>query len=202
MIQIARRLPNKTWLRGDHEDDFLVTAIRRWRRRLAASVTQTSLSRWKCARKGRREGDNGQDVLRLPSVPFPWSLAVHNQSLAFRTRLYDAKNEAPEEVAWFSVRSRSLSLPSGRKVKRTANDLGRLRIRLLRRRLGEEDVKKSVGTCSTLCHLFVVTAQLWRENVLFYVLWRRFWIWKWLLRIHLQKLIPMNWKKKWISELE
>ena len=46
-----------------------------------------------------REGDNGQDVLRLPSVPFPWSLAVHNQSLAFRARLYDAKNEAPEEVA-------------------------------------------------------------------------------------------------------
>ena len=146
MVQIARRLPNKTWLRGDQEDDFLVTAIRRWRRRLAASVTQTSLSRWKCARKGRREGDNGQDVLRLPSVPFPWSLAVHNQSLAFRARLYDAKNEAPEEVAWFSdvrVRSRSLSLPSGRKVKRTANDLGRLRIRLLRRRLGEEDVKKA-----------------------------------------------------------
>ena len=193
MVLIARRLPNKTWLRGDHEEAFLVTAIRRWRRRLAASVTQTSLSRWKCARKGRRQGDNGQDVLRLPSVPFPWSLAVHNQSLAFRARLYDAKNEAPEGVAWFSdvrVRSRSLSLPSGRKVKRTAEEAGR------------RGRQKSVCTCSTLCHLFVVTAQLWRENVLFYVLWRRFWIWKWLLRIHLQKLIPMNWKKKWISELE
>ena len=112
----------------------------------------------KCARKGRREGDNGQDVLRLPSVPFPWSLAVHNQSLAFRARLYDAKNEAPEEVAWFSdvrVRSRSLSLPSGRKVKRTAEEAGR------------RGRQKSVCTCSTLCHLFVVTAQLWRENVLF-----------------------------------
>ena len=59
--------------------------------------TQTSLSRRKCARKGRREGDNGRDVLRLPSVPFPWSLAVHHQSLAFRARLYDAKNEAPGE---------------------------------------------------------------------------------------------------------
>ena len=28
-------------------------------------------------------------------------------------------------------------------MKRTANDLGRLRIRLLRRRLGEEDVKNA-----------------------------------------------------------
>ena len=49
--------------------------------------TQTSLSRWKCARKGRREGDNGWDWVRLPSVPFPWSLALHQQSLAFRARL-------------------------------------------------------------------------------------------------------------------
>ena len=30
---------------------------------------------------------------------FPWSLAVHHQSLAFRARLYHAKNEAPEEEA-------------------------------------------------------------------------------------------------------
>ena len=42
------------------------------------------------------EGDNG---LRLPSVPFPWSLAVHHQSLAFRARLCHAKNEGPEEEA-------------------------------------------------------------------------------------------------------
>jgi len=41
----------------------------------------------RCARKGRREGD------------FPWSLAVHHQSLAFRARLCHAKNEAPEEEA-------------------------------------------------------------------------------------------------------
>ena len=54
--------------------------------------TQTSLFR--CARKGGREGDNG---LRPPSVPFPSSLAVHHQSLAFRARLRHAKNEAPEE---------------------------------------------------------------------------------------------------------
>ena len=37
--------------------------------------------------------------VRAPSVPFPWSLAVHHQSLAFRARLYDEKNEAPEEEA-------------------------------------------------------------------------------------------------------
>ena len=41
--------------------------------------TLTSLSWWKCACKGRREGDNR---LRLPSVPFSWSLAVHSQSFA------------------------------------------------------------------------------------------------------------------------
>ena len=35
------------------------------------------------------------------SVPLPWSLTVHHQSLAFRARLYDAKNEAPEEEAEF-----------------------------------------------------------------------------------------------------
>ena len=40
------------------------------------------LSRY--ARKGRREGDNR---LRLPSVPFPWSLAVYHQSLVSRSPL-------------------------------------------------------------------------------------------------------------------
>ena len=34
-----------------------------------------------------------------PSVLFPWSLAVHHQSLAFRARLCHAKNQAPEEEA-------------------------------------------------------------------------------------------------------
>ena len=58
-----------------------------------ASYPEVSL---RCARKGRREGDNGRG---LPSVPFPWSLAVHHQSLAFRARLCHAKNEAPEEEA-------------------------------------------------------------------------------------------------------
>ena len=33
------------------------------------------------------------------TVPFPWSLAFHHQSLAFRARLNHAKNEAPEEEA-------------------------------------------------------------------------------------------------------
>ena len=37
----------------------------------------------------------GETALRLPSVPFPWSLAVHHQSLASTLR----KNEAPEEEA-------------------------------------------------------------------------------------------------------
>ena len=32
-------------------------------------------------------------------VPFPWSLAVHHRSVAFRARLYHAKNEAPKEEA-------------------------------------------------------------------------------------------------------
>ena len=32
-------------------------------------------------------------------VPFPWSLAVHQRSVAFRARLYHAKNEAPKEEA-------------------------------------------------------------------------------------------------------
>ena len=55
------------------------------------------LFRWKCERKGRREEDNER---RLPSVPFPWSLAVHHQSLAFRASLCHAKNEEPEEGIW------------------------------------------------------------------------------------------------------
>ena len=50
----------------------------------SASYPNVSLSlpRWKCARKGRREGDKGRDV------PFPWSPAVHHQSLAFLARHY------------------------------------------------------------------------------------------------------------------
>ena len=35
-----------------------------------------------------------------PSVPFQWSLTVHHKSLAFHPRLYDAKNEAPEQGGW------------------------------------------------------------------------------------------------------
>ena len=33
------------------------------------------------------------------TVTFPWFLAVHHQSLAFRARLYHARNETPEEEA-------------------------------------------------------------------------------------------------------
>ena len=63
---------------------------RMFKRRIAcASVrylprTQTSLFWWKCARKGRREGDNG---------PFPCSLAVHHQSLVSRSPLPCAKTK-------------------------------------------------------------------------------------------------------------
>ena len=45
------------------------------------------------------KGTTGETALDLPSVPFPWSFAVHHQSLAFRARLYHAKNKAPEEGA-------------------------------------------------------------------------------------------------------
>ena len=56
--------------------------------------TQASLSRWKCACKGRREGDNRRDgaspaVCTLPIVPCGSSPVA---------RLYLAKNEAPEEA--------------------------------------------------------------------------------------------------------
>ena len=50
------------------------------------------------AKEGGKE-TTGETALRLPSVPFPWFLAVYDQSLAFRGRLYDEKNEAPEEEA-------------------------------------------------------------------------------------------------------
>ena len=50
------------------------------------------------AKEGGKE-TTGETALRLPSVPFPWSLVVHHQSLMFRVRLYGAKNEAPEEEA-------------------------------------------------------------------------------------------------------
>ena len=75
--------------------------------------TQTSLFRWKCARKGRREGDNG---LCLPSVPFPWSPAAHHQSLAFRARLFQAKNEAPEEETGHLAITGSLLCPLEKKA--------------------------------------------------------------------------------------
>ena len=43
-------------------------------------------------RKGRREGDNGQDIASPAVCTLPWSLALYHQSL-----LYFAKNEAPDE---------------------------------------------------------------------------------------------------------
>ena len=60
-----------------------------------ASYPDVSLSMKMCAQRkaGRRQ----------PSVPFPWSLAAHHRSLAFRACLYDEKNEAPEEEAVSSL---------------------------------------------------------------------------------------------------
>ena len=37
-----------------------------------------------------------------PSVPFPWSLAVHHQSLAFRARLYDEKTKRLRRRMWMN----------------------------------------------------------------------------------------------------
>ena len=55
-----------------------------------------------CAQRKAGRGQRAKE-LRLPSVPFPWSDvrsdAVHHRSLAFRARLYHAKNEVPEEEA-------------------------------------------------------------------------------------------------------
>ena len=42
-----------------------------------------------------REKEGGKEI----TVPFPWSLAVHHQSLAFRAGLDHARNETPEEMA-------------------------------------------------------------------------------------------------------
>ena len=59
--------------------------------RVSACLVPRRLSSMCAQRKaGRRQ---------RASVPFPWSLAVHHQSLAFRARLCHAKNEAPEEEA-------------------------------------------------------------------------------------------------------
>ena len=58
----------------------------------AASYPHVSLDENVRAKEGGKE---------TTSVPLPWSLTVHHQSLAFRARLYDAKNEAPEEEAEF-----------------------------------------------------------------------------------------------------
>ena len=58
--------------------------------------TQTSLSRWKLARKRRREGENRRDG----ALPFPWSpLRVVTSHSRFARASFPnhAKNEAPEE---------------------------------------------------------------------------------------------------------
>ena len=64
----------------------------------AASYPDVSLDENVRVKEGGKE-TTGETALRLPSVAFPWSLAAHHQSLSFRARLYDEKNEAPEEEA-------------------------------------------------------------------------------------------------------
>ena len=64
----------------------------------AVSYPDVSLDENVRVEEGGKE-TTGETALRLPSVAFPWSLAVHHQSLAFRACLYDEKNEAPEEEA-------------------------------------------------------------------------------------------------------
>ena len=54
---------------------------------LCQTFPDVPLSRCIFARKGRQEGENGQHVLRLSSLPFPWSLALSQKSLEFRARL-------------------------------------------------------------------------------------------------------------------
>ena len=60
---------------------------------ISASYPDASLSMKMCAQRkaGRRQRASPA------AVPFPWSLAVHHQSLAFRASLCHAKNEEPEE---------------------------------------------------------------------------------------------------------
>ena len=67
-------------------------------RAVAASYPDVSLLMKMCAQRNAGRTQRGF-AFRLPSVPFPWSLAVHHQSLAFRARLCHAENEAPEEEA-------------------------------------------------------------------------------------------------------
>ena len=75
-------------------------------------LPRTQTSPFRCARKGRREETTGATSLRPPSVPFPWSLVVHHQSLAFRARLCHAKKEAREDAAVPSLLEReSCMLP-------------------------------------------------------------------------------------------
>ena len=52
------------------------------------------------------------------------SLAVHHQSLAFRARLYDAKNEAPGEEAGISTRQTLSSSEDNLVKKREREKLG------------------------------------------------------------------------------
>ena len=64
-----------------------------------------SLSRWKFARKGRREGENGQDGAKPPFFYLshgPLRVTSHSR-FALASLRNHAKNEAPEEEAGWDL---------------------------------------------------------------------------------------------------
>ena len=65
--------------------------------RLGKTLKSAKTSKTPCFVPRRLSFD--ENVREKESVPFPWSIAVYHQSLAFRARLCNAKNEAPEEEA-------------------------------------------------------------------------------------------------------
>ena len=84
-------IPWKSDVPESSGNEIEATTKRRWQSAATASYPDVSLS--------LDENVRAKEGGKVPSVPFPWSLAVHHQSVAFRARLYDAKNEAPEEEA-------------------------------------------------------------------------------------------------------
>ena len=93
---LKKRCTRELWERdrSHHETPLTKCGYCLVPRRLSLSLSP-SLSPSLSLDENVRAKEGGKE----PSVPFPWSLTVHHKSLAFRARLYDAKNEAPEEGA-------------------------------------------------------------------------------------------------------